>query len=375
MQRTGYVYDKRFLLHDVGFDDIRLPTGKVLDPEPHPSSLRILRRTAQLVANSGLAGTLVDLPARRATREELDRVHEPGYVRRVEEAVEAGGGTLAGGLRLAPGSWEAALLAAGTAVTLVDAVFQGTVSNAFGLVRPPGHHATAGAGTGTCVFNNVAVAARHAEVAHGLDRIAIVDWDVHHGNGTQEIFWHDPGVLVVSLHQEGWYPEGSGGVEETGGPDAPGTTVNIPLPAGAGDRAYGLAFDKVIEPVLRAFRPGLLLVSAGQDANMMDPLGRMLVTADGFRSLGERFAALADELCEGRLVGVQEGGYSPAYVPFCVLAVIEGLCGERAGLEDPFAQGDEARRGREVLRAEHEQAVERARQAQEAHWPVQAGQA
>jgi acetoin utilization deacetylase AcuC-like enzyme len=198
----------------------------------------------------------------------------------------------------------------------------GEVENAFVLARPPGHHAEAARPMGFCLFNATAVAARWAQLARGAARVAILDWDVHHGNGTEEIFRDDASVLTISLHQDALYPV------DTGRVDAPGeAVVNVPLPAGTGDAGYALAFERVIEPMIRAFAPDLLLVGAGQDAAASDPLGRMAVTVPGFREWTERALELAGECCGGRLVAFLEGGYSLRHLPAANLAILEALAG------------------------------------------------
>jgi acetoin utilization deacetylase AcuC-like enzyme len=182
----------------------------------------------------------------------------------------------------------------------------------------------------------VAVAVRHAQRARGVGRIAIVDWDVHHGNGTQDVFWEDPDVLTISIHQADWYPRGEGTVEETGGGAGRGANVNVPLPPGSGLGAYTATFERVVLPALRRHGPELIVVSCGFDACAIDPSGRMLLTSDGFAELTRMALGAAEELCGGRLVLCHEGGYSPVYVPFCGLAVLEALCGASSGVRDPF---------------------------------------
>jgi acetoin utilization deacetylase AcuC-like enzyme len=296
---------------------------------------------------------LVRIPAREATPDELGLVHAPAHVEAVRAAGERGGVQQAGpGARASAATWQAALLAVGGLLEAVDAVVAGTLSNAYVCCRPPGHHASAEQAMGFCLFNAVAIAARHLQRERGIARVAIVDWDVHHGNGTQAVFWEDASVLFVSLHQDDLYPKGCGRIEERGERAGRGATLNVPLPAGTGDGGYLLAFDDVVAPALRAFRPGFVLVSAGQDAAAGDTHGRMSVTTEGFRALATRTRRLADELCDGRLVLFQEGGYGLEHLPFCNLAVVEGLAGLPASWErDPLELDVPAAISEEVRRA------------------------
>ena len=338
---AGLVFDDRFLQHNPGLYPLWSTGGPYpfVDPVLHLSNHRLAMRTKHLIDLSSLGEDLLRVPAARATEEDLLRVHAAEHIARVRELSAAGGGETGDGAPAGPGSYEVALLAAGTGIAAVDAVVAGQARRVFALVRPPGHHAVRDRGMGYCLFNNVAVAAHHARARHGIGRVLIVDWDVHHGNGTQEAFWTDPGVLFVSLHQEGLYPAGSGNLDEVGAGAGRGFTANLPLPAGCGDAAYLAAFERVVLPLAHRFRPELVLVSAGQDACAMDQHGRMCVTTDGYRRMTEAMIAVADEHAGGRLIALQEGGYSEIYGPYCTLAVVETLAGRRTGMPEPLDPG------------------------------------
>ncbi|HXF81480.1 MAG TPA: histone deacetylase [bacterium] len=279
---------------------------------------------------------------RRLTPEPLDErlleaVHSGGYVAQVRRLAQGGGGMLDPDTVLGPASYRAALAAAGAAVAAVDAVLaEGGVPDAFAALRPPGHHARPAQGMGFCLFNNVALAATHARERYRLARILILDWDVHHGNGTQEIFYRDDRVLFVSLHQEAWYP-GTGEMTETGEGAGSGFTVNIPLPAGAGDAAYAHVFEEVVLPLLASFRPELVLISAGYDAHRDDPLGGMRLTSGGFRHL----AAMVRGVHSGPIAAVLEGGYALRALGKSVLATLGALAGVATpgGEEPPGEEG------------------------------------
>lgn len=276
------------------------PAMARLHPTSHLHHPEREQRLARLLEALGPA-----VEGRAATREQLERVHVPAYldaVAALSDEVWLDGDTPAG-----PTTWEAACLAAGCALEAVD-------RSGFALVRPPGHHALPSAAMGFCILGNVAVAARYAQEELGLTRVAVVDWDVHHGNGTEAIFRGDPSVLFVSLHQWPFWP-GSGG---PGTSDE--TTLNVPLPAGSGDGDYAAVFRDVVEPAVRGFAPELLLVSAGFDAHADDPIAGMALTADGFRELARRSAQLAP-----RVAAVLEGGYNLATLPSLVEATLEGF--------------------------------------------------
>jgi acetoin utilization deacetylase AcuC-like enzyme len=330
--RTGVVYDTRCLAHlnpAGGVAPGTLPAWATVEAFERPERLSLTRAVLE---GSGALDSVLELPPRFATEDELCLAHTAGHVQRVldaaasDEIVELGDEAWTG-----PGTHAAMLLAAGGLLEAVGAVLDGTLDNGFVLLRPPGHHAGSATAMGFCLFNNTAIAARWAQRMHGVERVAILDWDVHHGNGTEEIFLDDPSVLALSLHQDGLYPADTGGLETRG---AGAANINVPLPAGGGDLVYAHAFERVVEPVLRAFRPGLILIGAGQDAAATDPLGRMSITVPGFRALTDRAVALAGELCGGRLVAMLEGGYSLLHLPLANLAILEGLAGLPASFPD-----------------------------------------
>ena len=351
------MYDERCLLHDNGsmlVDDL---VQGWLDV-PHSERPERLTRTYQVLDRSGALASLVPVAAREATVEELGLVHPASLIETVRAASERGGIEWVGPeARTSAGTWAAARLAVGGLLEAVDRVVAGGLENAFVCCRPPGHHASAEQAMGFCLFNAVAVAARRLQSRHELERIAIVDWDVHHGNGTQDVFYSDPTVLFVSLHQEDLYPKGHGTVVQRGTADGEGTTVNVPLPAGTGDDGYRFAFDEVVEPAVRRFQPDFILVSAGQDAAATDTHGRMSMTTEGFRSLANRTKLLAEQPCLGRVVVFLEGGYSLDHLPLCNLAIVEALAGlapswdaDPLELDVPTSLGSDARRAVESAR-------------------------
>lgn len=271
-------------------------------------------------SSAGLVFSAVE--PRRATEEELARVHERAFLERMS-ALRGHDGYIDADTFVGAESVAVAELAAGGAVALTDAILDGPVKRGVALIRPPGHHARPGQAMGFCLFNNVAIAAAHAR-GRGLDRIAIVDWDVHHGNGTQEVFYEDPHVLYVSTHQFPFYP-GTGAVRETGRREGEGYTVNVPLTAGGGDAVYRGAFERVILPVLEDYRPELVIISAGFDASLRDPLAEMALSPSAFGWMGRALREVADRSAEGRLLLVLEGGYDLVALEAGVLAATRGI--------------------------------------------------
>lgn len=335
---AGFVFDSRYFDHNPG--TWRLPgsseTFPFSEPVPHPSNHRLVQRTKELLDVTGLIHSLNQLSPRPATIEDLTAFHTQAHVDNVRNIAASGGGDTGVGAHASSESYDVALLAAGGGLVAVDTVAAGTTRRVYANVRPPGHHAVADKGMGFCIFNNIVVAARYAQRVHGYQRVMVLDWDVHHGNGTQAAFYNDPNVLFVSLHQDQLFPPGLGEINQSGGGNGVGYTVNLPLPPGSGDAAYLAAFDRIILPIANEFRPDLVMISAGQDASAMDQLGRMAVTCQGYRQMTQRMIDLAEGHAGGRLVAMQEGGYSEIYAPYCTLAIIETMAGRRTGIAEPL---------------------------------------
>jgi acetoin utilization deacetylase AcuC-like enzyme len=308
---TGIVLSPRYRDHDSGAG--------------HPERADRVTAIETRLAADGPLEHLVRIEPRAATEAELLRCHEAAYLATARADVAAGAEQLStGDTRICPVSLDVALLAAGGLLAAVDAVVAGRVANAFAVVRPPGHHATPNRGMGFCLFNNVALAARHAQAAHGLGRILIADWDVHHGNGTQDVFYEDDSVFFFDTHQHPLYP-GTGLAAETGAGRGLGFTRNCPFPAGAGRREVVGAFADVLVPAADAFRPDLVLVSAGFDSRVGDPLGGFKLTDEDFAELTGIVRGIAERHCGGRLVSTLEGGYALAGLASAAAAHVAAL--------------------------------------------------
>jgi acetoin utilization deacetylase AcuC-like enzyme len=345
-RRVGLVFSHRYLTHNAGpyLIGYRDPYP-FAEPVPHVSSPAIASRARLLLDHFHLADAMLQIEPEMIGDGTLRLYHTSEYIQRVKDISAAGGGDTGTGAPMGAQGEPIARLAAGGVVAAVDAVMRGRVHHALALVRPPGHHAMSDRGMGFCIYANVAIAARHAQRRHGATRVAILDWDVHHGNGTQDAFSADPSVLFISLHQDNLFPVGWGSRDQVGEGAGEGFTINVPLPAGSGNPTYYAALDEIVIPAIRQFAPDLVMVSAGQDASVMDPLGRMSLTTSAYRVMTRRLRDLADELCGGRLVIALEGGYSEIYAPYCTAAIAEGLCDGLDGIspvQEPYGSRAES---------------------------------
>ncbi|MFZ1120494.1 MAG: histone deacetylase [Candidatus Binataceae bacterium] len=334
MLRTALISDRRFLKHFAGRSH----------PE-RPERAAVMIEMAEQLHRAGILA----LSPREASIAELELCHDPAYVAEVKRSASMPRYDFDPDTHTSPDSYQTALLAAGGVLTAVEAVMDGAADNAFAIVRPPGHHALATRAMGFCLFNNVAIAARYLNRRRGLKRVLVVDWDVHHGNGIQDIFYDSPEVLYFSTHQFPFYP-GTGALDEVGFGAGAGYTVNAPMPATFGDNEYLRIFDDVLAPVVRQYRPEFILVSSGFDAHFRDPLGGMRVTEGGFAALARRVKRMAAECCGGRMAVALEGGYDLQALADSGRSVIEEL-GRAA--DEPLAPADDGARVIPIIERSH----------------------
>ncbi|MDT5337442.1 MAG: hypothetical protein QOD90_2947 [Mycobacterium sp.] len=341
VEQTGFFHDERCLWHSTGEAVLFLPVGGWLQPLAgggHPESPESKRRLKSLLDVSGLTAQLAVSSAEPADMNDLLRVHTAGYIDRFQTLSSGRGGEIGPEAIFSHGGFEIAALSAGLAKRAVADVLDGIRPNAYSLSRPPGHHCLPDSGMGFCLLANIPIAIEAAKASRGLGKVAVLDWDVHHGNGTQHIYYQRDDVLTISLHQENCFPTDSGAVAERGEGPGVGFNVNVPLPPGSGHETYLHAMRTIVIPALEKFRPDLIVVASGLDANAVDPLARQLLHAGSFREMTRLVNDAADNLCGGRLVVVHEGGYAESAVPFCGLAIIETLAGINTEVVDPFEE-------------------------------------
>ena len=358
---TAFYFDESCFWHFGGNYASVARVGGLVQPQTGgglPENPETKRRLKNLMDVTGLSAELDCRSAPPATREMLERVHPSSYLDSFKAMSDEDGGEM--GLRtpFGPGAFEIAAQSAGLAVGALASVLSGEHKNAYSLSRPPGHHCLPDYPMGFCLLNNIGIAIRAAQAATPGLRVAVVDWDVHHGNGTEAVFYDDPSVLTISMHQEHNFPMDKGGVEDQGEGDGLGYNVNIPLCPGAGDDAFLYAYDSIIRPRLTAFAPDVIIVACGFDASSIDPLSRMMAGSFTFNSLTERVMADADALCGGKLLLVHEGGYSELHVPFCGHGVIQRMAGSSTEAPDPLADRMRAHQPNDRARAFHRSIID-----------------
>jgi len=339
MNKTGFFFHEECLWHSGGNYAFTLPVGGFVQPLAAgglPESPETKRRFKNLIELSGLSKDLNMLSSRRANDDELLRVHTKKYIKDFMSLSEKGGGELGRQVPFGPGGFDMACRSAGLVVSAVESVLSGDLKNAYALSRPPGHHCLPDIPNGFCLLNNIAIAVRSAQANGFVRRVAIIDWDVHHGNGTEAIFYDDPNVLTISIHQERNYPLDTGAFADRGEEKGFGCNLNIPLPPGSGDQSYIEVMKRLVEPSVDLFHPDLIIIACGFDASGVDPLSRMLCGAETFKKMTKAVMELADRNCEGKLVMAHEGGYSEVYVPFCGHAVLEQMSDSSIEVTDPL---------------------------------------
>lgn len=335
---TGYVWHELYGWHDTGTRAGLMPgDAHRTQPYLHFESPESKTRFASLVEVSGLARHLVRLDPEPVKDEDILRVHTVEHLERLKRDSDdpRGGDAGDGESPFGYQGLEIARLSAGGSVAALEAVLDGRVSNAYALVRPPGHHARPETGMGFCMLANASIAVARARAANPDLRVVTMDWDVHHGNGTEAIFWEDPNVLTISLHQDRLFPADTGHLDAIGAGAGQGANINVPLPAGTGNGGYLHALSEVVVPAIRRFAPDVVVIPSGFDASCFDPLGRMSVTAQGYRDMTRVMLDVAAEVCDGRLMLTHEGGYSPTYVPICGVSVLSELSGVPVDVIDP----------------------------------------
>lgn len=339
MTKTAFYSDEYCFWHVAGQHAEMLKVGGWVQPPAgsgNAENPETKRRLKNLIEVSGLGKQLICHSAEPATLEDMLRIHPLQYLDNLKKTSDQGGGDLGEAASIGPGSYEIAALSAGLVSQAVNDVLEGKATNAYALSRPPGHHCLPNESMGFCFLANIPIAIEKAKQKFDLKRVAVIDWDVHHGNGTQAIYEARNDVLSISLHQENCFPPGYSGEDDIGTGAGKGYNINIPLMAGSGHEAYLYAMETIVIPALKNYQPELIIVACGYDANAVDPLARMQLHSDTYREMTRMVKSIAESVCQGRLVLAHEGGYSEAYVPFCGLATMESLSGIKTEVEDPL---------------------------------------
>ncbi|UNM97298.1 class II histone deacetylase [Ignatzschineria rhizosphaerae] len=340
MRKTGFYFDESCFWHTATTPYCEsLPVGEWVQPSSSgglAESPESKRRFKNLLDKGGLTQKMVLGNYKILSDEDLMRVHPDYYIEKFKQLSQSGGGELGFNAPIGPYSFEIAKISAGLATQAIEDVWLQKVDNAYALSRPPGHHCLRDEAMGFCVLSNIAIAIEYCREYHGLKRVLVLDWDVHHGNGTQSIYEEDGDIYTISIHQENCFPPGYSGREDIGKGDGLGANLNLPLPAGSGHHAYLKVINEIVIPEIERFKPEIIIIASGFDANALDPLARMLAYSDTYREMTQRICDVADNVCNGKIVAVHEGGYSESYVPFCGVAVVEGLMGHKSPVVDPL---------------------------------------
>ena len=336
MKRTGFIYKEICMWHDTGPCTVFAEAGGAVQPGPAAEHPETKRRLRNLLEVTGLIDKLVHLDAEKANYDQIVRCHCPEYLKKIEQASKDGFGD--GGF-IAPfrkDSYEIANHSAGMVTQAMRSVMKNDVDVAYSLNRPPGHHALYDQGSGFCLLANIPIGIRSIIAENLAKRVVVVDWDVHHGNGTQDAFYEESDVLTISIHQDGNFPVNTGCITEVGKDEGEGYNLNIPLPPGSGIGAYIATLDRVVVPAILKFKPDLIVVASGYDASAMDPLGCMMLNSSAYSQMIKLILEVADTVCNGKVTVVHEGGYSAGYVPFCGHSLINTLSGNNIEAHDPL---------------------------------------
>ena len=349
MISTGLVWHELYMWHDTGtYAGIVKPDPAAwLQPSVHFENAETKRRIKNLLDATGYIDNLELVRPRLIDDAEMQAVHTREYLAKLS-AINGEGGEPAFATPMGAGGYDIAKLSAGGCLALLEAILDEKVQNGYALCRPPGHHAMADEAMGFCFLANGSIVARAAQ-KRGLAKVAIVDWDVHHGNGAEHIFYDDPSVLTISLHQDNCFPPDSGAADRRGARNGEGCNLNVPLPPGSGRGAYLYAFEQLVLPALEGFGPDIILVASGFDAMGQDPLGRNMLYSSVYAEMTKQLMTVADKYCGGRLLMTHEGGYNPNATPFAALAVLEAMTGISSGVEDPYEPFVAGMAGQELM--------------------------